>query len=266
MVLLTRARDRRAGAEAAVCHHDRRAARERSERGLLARRRAVGRPGAQDDGAGDDVVDAADERRRERPLLRADPRDARHGGALFRHDEAGDHAAETRRLVLAEDEPGEVRQRRRLLRGADDRVVADLVCRRDRPHAPLRPVLPPRRRRADRRRPAPASRARSPRRAPEPESGPTTPMCRPSAARVVVVAAAWSSPPRVAVTAASQRAGEHEQSRRRPHAATKAERGEPCGPPRPRQHLRGRSYLTVAGMPLILPAFSSLYCAATLRA
>ena len=46
------------------------------------------RPGAQDDGAGDDVVDAADERRRERPLLRADPGDPRDGGALFRRRRA----------------------------------------------------------------------------------------------------------------------------------------------------------------------------------
>ena len=116
----------------------------------------------------------------------------------LRHDKAGDHAAEARRLVLAEDEPGEVRQGRRLLGGADDRVVADLVCRRNRPHAPCGPASAQRRRRGDRPQPAPASRARPPRRAPEPRAVRRRRCAGLPAARVVdvtvVVVAACSLP------------------------------------------------------------------------
>src|SRR5690348_18046431 len=42
----------------------------------------------------------------------------------------------------------------------------------------------------------------------------------------------------------------------------KRRRGEPCGPPRPNCEHPG-CYLTVEGMPLILPAFRSAYCLAT---
>ena len=111
MVLLVRARDRRARAQAAVRHHDRGAARERSERRLLARGRAVRRPGAQHDGAGDDVVDAADERRRERPLLRPDPGDPRAARRSLPPRRARRRRPPRRAASSSrKHEPGEVRQ------------------------------------------------------------------------------------------------------------------------------------------------------------
>ena len=234
MVLLVCARDRRARAEAAVRHHDRGAARERSERRLLARSRPVDRPGAQDDGAGDDVVDAADERRRERPLLRADPGDPRDAALSSATTRPATTPPRRAASSSRKTSPARFGRRRRLLGRADDRVVADRVCaQRPAPHAPCgaasrgdddervagdlreRPVLDHRAGHLNRERPDDAdvqAFARRRRR----RGGGRGRRRRP-----------------LAVTAASQRAGEHEQSRRRPHPATKAERGEPCGPPRP---------------------------------
>ena len=53
--------------------------------------------------------------------------------------------------------------------------------------------------------------------------------CSRRRASVVVVVAARFPPPQPPQRSSAQ----HEQSRRRPHPATKAERGGPCGPPRP---------------------------------
>ena len=69
-----------------------------------------------------------------------------------------------------------------------------------------------------------------------------------------------------AAPAAAARGEEREQPENRtsPHAR----RAETSGAglmtrPAAVQHDRDRSYLTVVGMPLILPAFRSLYCVAT---
>ena len=90
-------------------------------------------------------------------------------------------------------------------------------------------------------------------------SGPTTPTRRPGRAAAVVRAARSSQASRFAPPhplAASTRRPGHQSIARPPHAHNVETRGGPFGPP-PYHRSPTSSYLTVAGMPLILPAFSS---------
>ena len=268
VVLLVRARDRGASAQRPPCAITiDGAARERAERRLLARGRAVGRPGAQHDRAGGDVV-----RRRGRTPPRAPapagPTQATRAAAAL--SSAATRPATTPPSRAASSSrktrPGEVRQRRPLRR----------TRRRPRSDRPGRAVAAARTRAAagslagdDDERVAGdlarACRARSPRPARARDSGPTTPTRRPFGRARGRAHDRRSSSPCC-------------RSRRRSLPARRRARAEPPPSASRYENRTGRAlrpapfleatvravYLTVAGMPLILPAFSSLYCSATL--
>ena len=129
------------GAGAAAGEDDGGAAEHRLERRLLAARRVGGRPALDDADAASGRADAAAERARGPGAgPRPDPRDGGVARALLRRHESGDGPREVRRLVLAEQEPGDVGRGRRGVRPPDQDDVRAAMLVRQLPHvANLRP-------------------------------------------------------------------------------------------------------------------------------
>jgi hypothetical protein len=249
-VLLMRARNRRVGAHAVRREDRHRTSSDDRQRRLLARRGHIHGPRVQDLRARVDRVDAAAERRRERGLLRSRPPHARLLDAFVGRDDPGDDACESRGLVVGHDEPCDVLSAGRRATRPEQCEVGRRVRGRD-GGDPRRG----RRARADedkciardlRKRAALVDGARDRRRdevadEPDPQAGGRRRRVRDGRRRSV-----------------SRRAAPGSEQHERKDNETGRAQGPPRLTPAPYD-----VYLTADGMPLILPSFSSLYCAAT---